>query len=69
MSTEFMAGVIAGAGLGWLLDRWLGTSPWGLIVFFLLGFGAGIYNVMRVSGFTGARSRTGHRAGSKPPGT
>ncbi len=51
MSTEFVAGVIAGGGLGWLLDRWLGTSPWGLIVFLMLGFAAGIYNVMRASGF------------------
>ena len=51
MSTEFVAGVIAGGGLGWLFDRWFGTSPWGLIVLFVLGFGAGIYNVMRVSGF------------------
>lgn len=51
MSTEFVAGVIAGGGLGWFVDRTLGTSPWGLIVLLMLGFGAGIYNVMRVSGF------------------
>ena len=51
MSTEFVAGVIAGGGLGWLFDRFVGTSPWGLIVFLMLGFGAGIYNVMRASGF------------------
>ena len=51
MSTEFVAGVIAGGGLGWLLDRWLGTSPWGLIVLLMLGFAAGVYNVMRASGF------------------
>ncbi len=51
LSTEFMAGIIAGGGLGWVLDRWLGTSPWGLIVFLMLGFVAGIYNVMRASGF------------------
>ena len=51
MSTEFVAGVVAGGGLGWLFDRWLGTSPWGLIVFLMLGFAAGIYNVMRASGF------------------
>ena len=56
MSTEFMAGIIAGGGLGWLFDRGLGTSPWGLIVFFMLGFGAGIYNVMRASGFTSKSS-------------
>ena len=52
MSTEFVAGVIAGGGLGWLLDRGLGTSPWGMIIFLMLGFAAGVYNVMRASGFT-----------------
>jgi ATP synthase protein I len=57
MSAEFVAGVIAGGGLGWLFDRWLGTSPWGLIVFLMLGFVAGIYNVMRASGFMGPPSQ------------
>lgn len=50
LSTELVAGVLVGAGLGWLLDRWLGTTPWGLIVFLLLGFAAGILNVMRAAG-------------------
>ena len=60
MSSEFVAGVIAGGGLGWLFDRLLGTSPWGMIVFLMLGFCAGIYNVMRTSGFLTPRS------GAKP---
>ncbi|MBI1204859.1 MAG: F0F1 ATP synthase assembly protein I [Rhodopseudomonas sp.] len=50
MSTELVAGVIVGAGLGWLIDRWLGISPWGLIVFLLFGFAAGVLNVMRAAG-------------------
>ena len=50
LSTEFVAGIIAGGGLGWLLDRWLGTSPWGLIVFLMLGFAAGTFNVVRAAG-------------------
>jgi ATP synthase protein I len=32
-----------------LLDRWLGSSPWLLIVFFVLGAAAGIMNVIRVA--------------------
>jgi ATP synthase protein I len=50
MSTELVAGVLVGAIIGWLLDRWLGITPWGLIVFLLLGFAAGVLNVMRAAG-------------------
>jgi ATP synthase protein I len=64
MSTEFVAGVLAGGALGYALDRVAGTRPWGLIVLLMLGFGAGVYNVMRASGFLDARSD----AGSKPHG-
>jgi ATP synthase protein I len=50
LSTEFVAGVLIGALVGWLVDRWLHISPWGLIVFLLLGFGVGVMNVMRAAG-------------------
>ena len=50
LSSELVAGVVVGAGIGWLLDRWLAISPWGLIVFLLLGFAAGVLNVMRSAG-------------------
>jgi ATP synthase protein I len=50
LSSELVAGVVVGAGLGWLIDRGLGISPWGLIVFLLLGFAAGVLNVMRTAG-------------------
>ena len=50
LSSEFVAAVIVGAGLGWLIDRGLGISPWGLTVFLLLGFAAGVLNVMRSAG-------------------
>jgi ATP synthase protein I len=51
LSSEFVAGIIGGGVVGWVIDRFLGTSPWGLIVFLLLGFAAGILNVLRASGF------------------
>jgi len=50
LSSELVAGVLVGAGIGGLIDRWLGVSPWGLIVFLLLGFAAGVLNVMRFAG-------------------
>ena len=50
LSSELVGGVLVGAGLGWLIDRLLGISPWGFIVFLLLGFAAGVLNVMRSAG-------------------
>jgi len=50
MSTDFIAGVVVGGGLGWLIDKVLGISPWGLIVFLMLGFAAGVLNVLRSAG-------------------
>jgi ATP synthase protein I len=50
LSTELVAGVIVGAIIGWVFDRLTGFSPWGLIVFLLLGFAAGVLNVMRAAG-------------------
>ena len=50
LSSEFIAAVVVGAGIGWILDKWAGTSPWGLIVFLMLGFAAGVLNVMRSAG-------------------
>lgn len=55
LSAEFMAGIIAGFGVGWAFDKALGTSPWGLIVFLLLGFGAAVFNVMRAAGMIKTR--------------
>ena len=50
LSSEFIAGICVGAGIGYLFDRFLGTSPWGMIVFLFLGFGAGVLNVLRANG-------------------
>src|ERR1700750_1442355 len=47
LSSELIAGVVVGAAIGWGFDRLLSTSPFGLIVFFLLGFVAGVVNVVR----------------------
>lgn len=50
LSGEFIGGIVAGAGLGWFFDHLMGSSPWGLIVFLLLGFAAGVLNVLRAAG-------------------
>lgn len=50
VGSEFVAGVIVGFVIGYTIDRLFGTSPWGMIVFLLLGFAAGTLNVMRSAG-------------------
>lgn len=49
VGVELVAGVAVGAGIGYALDRWLGTGPWLMIVFFFLGAGAGMMNVFRAA--------------------
>ena len=51
---EFFSAVLVGLVIGWLLDRWLGTTPWLLLVFLLVGGAAGVLNVYRL--FTPPRS-------------
>ena len=49
---ELVATLAVGVGIGLLLDRWLGTTPWLMVVFFFLGSAAGFLNVYRlVSGY------------------
>jgi ATP synthase protein I len=50
LSSELVAGVLVGGAIGYALDYWLGIRPWGFIVFVLLGFVAGIVNLMRAAG-------------------
>lgn len=47
IASEFVAGILVGAGIGYVFDMVAGTSPFGLIVFLLLGFAAGVLNVIR----------------------
>ncbi|MFW6413604.1 MAG: AtpZ/AtpI family protein [Oceanicaulis sp.] len=47
--SEFAGGVIAGAALGFLADRFFGWTPWGLLAGVLLGFAAGTLNVVRAA--------------------
>ena len=49
LSIDLVAAVAVGTGIGWLLDRWLGTLPLFLILFFFFGVAAGFLNVIRVA--------------------
>jgi ATP synthase protein I len=67
---EFVVAVIVAIGLGWAIDRAAGTRPWGMIVLFFLGVGAGMLSVYRA--VAGIRMPVGSRpldkldSGGKP---
>ncbi|WP_411033212.1 AtpZ/AtpI family protein [Shinella sp. BYT-45] len=66
LSSEFVAAVIVGALLGYLLDHFAGTGPWGMIVLLLLGFCAGVLNVMRAAGMVASPHPVDRLAGREP---
>ena len=41
--------LIGGALIGWLIDRWFGTTPWGLIVMLFLGIAVAFRQIIRIS--------------------
>jgi ATP synthase protein I len=49
MAADFVSAILVGAAVGWGFDQWLGTTPWGIISCFLLGFCAGILGVIRLA--------------------
>ncbi|MCA1584317.1 MAG: AtpZ/AtpI family protein [Acidobacteria bacterium] len=50
---SFVLALVMGFGGGYLLDRWLGSSPWLSFLGFFLGLAAGILNVYRVMQLVG----------------
>lgn len=49
MGLHMVSGPIVGAGLGWLIDKYLHTSPYGIIIGIILGVLAGYLNVIKDS--------------------
>ena len=49
LASEFVAAILVGAGLGYIIDMFLPTRPWATVVLLLLGFAAGVLNVVRAT--------------------
>ena len=62
LGSEFIAAILVGAGIGYLLDLWLKTGPWLFLVFVMVGFAAGVLNVTRAAAEM-------NRASPPPPGS
>ena len=43
------ASVVSLCGIGWLLDRWLGTKPWLMVIGIVLGAAVGFYEFIRLT--------------------
>src|SRR5262245_32416065 len=56
---ELVVAIGVATALGWAIDHWLGTRPWGIIVLFFLGVAAGMLNVYRA--VIGVRAPVGYR--------
>ncbi len=47
MGIQLVVSTFIGLGMGWYLDKWLGTEPWLLIIFLLLGIVSGFRNMFQ----------------------
>ena len=49
LSVEIITSLLAGLGLGWVIDHYAGTQPLFMLIFMFLGMGLGVYHVMLIS--------------------
>jgi len=67
---ELVGAIVIAELIGWAIDKWLGTRPWGMVVFFFLGVAAGMLNVYRaVTGMGGVVGFRQPSQDSKAPPT
>lgn len=71
MGTEFAASIVGMALIGWLIDRWRGTAPWGVGIGVGLGIIGGGLNffraAMRLNRDAAARYKAAHRPTGPAP--
>jgi ATP synthase protein I len=46
---ELLGGMLGGAVIGWVIDAFAGTAPWGLMVMLFLGIGVAFRNIFRIA--------------------
>lgn len=61
-ASELVVGVAVGGFLGWALDKQFGTAPWLMILLVVLGFAAGLMNVIRGAQKAQAANEAAQRA-------
>ena len=48
--SALIGSLVGSALIGWLIDRWFGTAPWGLIVMLFLGIAVAFRQIIRIGG-------------------
>ena len=56
LASEFVAAILVGAAIGWGIDTIFNTRPWGIVILLLLGFAAGVLNIVRATAEMNARN-------------
>ena len=64
MVIDLVAGVGVGGAIGWGLDTLVGTKPLFLLVFILLGFGAGVRVMLQSAKDLQRRNKAGASSGA-----
>jgi len=62
---QMLGGVLGGIGLGWLVDHFAHTSPWGLVLGLLIGLGLSVYSTVRIASQAGTRSESSLRTDAR----
>ncbi len=63
---QMLGGVLGGIGLGWLLDHFAHTGPWGVIGGLLIGAGLSIYATVQTASRISAKAERGAAVKSGP---
>ena len=55
VAIELAAAMFVGSLIGWFLDKWLGTTPWLLMLFLILGMASGTLTAFRAATSAGGK--------------
>ena len=68
LGLEMALSVVIGVGIGYYLDKWLGTSPWLMILWIGFGFAAGVRSLYRAAVRSGKDLEKDEEERRKPGG-